>query len=402
MKPTSAIKRGFQADDKILAGGLLDQAIISSWLKQGFNLDEVSSGQQIQSLWSGYGDIVQFKLLQKTSDNDVPSSVIAKWVSPPTHVKHPRGWQSDLAHQRKLSSYLVEKNAYGLFNKIKVSENWPEYLHIPDCYQSYYDQTSQQQVLLLEDLNLAGFPLRYSSLTPQQTLPCIKWLAGFHAYFLQDKLLVEKETSEPRSRASYPPHFSQALIEQIEKQQVNEKGLTTPFGLWPIGSYWHLATRPDEWQAMADSPLKQQASQLDDRLNSLRFSTQIHGDAKVANFCFSNANENGLIKVAALDFQYMGAGCGMKDLVYFLGSCLTENDCEQHWQSLLEAYFRYLRESLNALNAQMPFAALETEWRLAFELAWADFQRFLEGWSPDHKKNTGFSRAMTQKALSKL
>ena len=57
---------------------------------------------EIQSLWSGYGSIVRYGL------NDASiQSVVVKHVSLPETVAHPRGWHTDLSHQRKLKSYAA-------------------------------------------------------------------------------------------------------------------------------------------------------------------------------------------------------------------------------------------------------------------------------------------------------
>jgi Ser/Thr protein kinase RdoA (MazF antagonist) len=60
------------------------------------------------------------------------------------------------------------------------------------------------------------------------------------------------------------------------------------------------------------------AAVIDQVLNNCSYQTIVHGDAKLANFCFSKEGA-----VSAVDFQYVGGGCGMKDVAYFLGSCLT-------------------------------------------------------------------------------
>ena len=43
--------------------------------------------------------------------------------------------------------------------------------------------------------------------------------------------------------------------------------------------------------------------------------------------------------------------------------------------------------------------ALETEWRALYPVAWADFERFMMGWSPGHRKLTEYSDATTDRAL---
>ena len=43
--------------------------------------------------------------------------------------------------------------------------------------------------------------------------------------------------------------------------------------------------------------------------------------------------------------------------------------------------------------------ALEAEWRSLYPVAWADFERFMLGWNPHHKKLTAYSERMTQRAI---
>ena len=63
-------------------------------------------------------------------------------------------------------------------------------------------------------------------------------------------------------------------------------------------------------------------------------------------------------------------------------------------------YFENLAEALGRDFERM--ADLENEWRSMFAMAWADFNRFLNGWSPGHWKLTPFSQRMTDEALRML
>jgi len=60
----------------------------------------------IQSLWSGYGSIDRYGLVGSSL-----GSVIVKHVRLPERSQHPRGWNSDNSHQRKLRSYQVETSS---------------------------------------------------------------------------------------------------------------------------------------------------------------------------------------------------------------------------------------------------------------------------------------------------
>ena len=59
-----------------------------------------------------------------------------------------------------------------------------------------------------------------------------------------------------------------------------------PDGLWEQGTYWHLKTRPQELEALTDKRLKNAAELIDHTLRSCSYKTLVHGDAKLANFCF--------------------------------------------------------------------------------------------------------------------
>ncbi len=298
----------------------------------------------IQELWSGYGRILRIRL-------DGTSTAIAKHIRMETAGNHPRGWNSSLSHQRKLKSYQVETAWYRHW-----SQRCGAGCRIPELLA--FDQHEDEILLVLEDLDAAGYPARLTSVSRIQLGSCLDWLANFHATFMS----------------------------------------ATPDLLWEAGTYWHLATRSEELEALDDLPLKNAASAIDRILSNARFRTIVHGDAKLANFCFSASGD----QVAAVDFQYVGGGCGMKDLAYFIGSCLDESACEQQESGLLDRYFATFRTALATAHPHIDPAAVEAEWRALFPIAWTDFHRFLKGWSPGHWKINSYSERVAREVLSAL
>ena len=335
--------------------------------------------ESVQSLWSGYGRIVRVRLISVNSagpslpsPNQLPpETAIVKHVCPPEHRGHKYGWTSDVSHQRKLRSYDNETNWYRNASELCNDDcRVPRLMGAESKINAGADSNSAVEwLLVMEDLDAANFHLRHRNVTDAQVDACLGWLANFHATFLLD-------TTNPSGPS---------LAEQHQ--------------LWPIGTYWHLDTRPDELASMEDGALKRAATKIDTTLNSARFQTLVHGDAKLANFCFA---EDG--RVAAVDFQYVGGGCGMKDLAYFISSCFSDDQCEQREQALLDSYFRQLETALANHQQATPisFANVETEWRKLYPVAWADFYRFLAGWSPGHWKMHGYSERVTQAVLDQL
>ncbi|HEX6277446.1 MAG TPA: phosphotransferase, partial [Polyangiaceae bacterium] len=174
-----------------------------------------------------------------------------------------------------------------------------------------------------------------------------------------------------------------------------------PESLWKVGTYWHLATRPDELSALAAPALRRAAPVLDERLNRARHRTLVHGDAKLQNFCFAPGGS----AVAAVDFQYVGGGVGVKDLAYFLTSSVSPRDLERDAESYLDDYFRALRTALEkrqGARGQPGFdaALVEAEWRELYPLACADFYRFYLGWAGDGYARDSYLERVTRAVLS--
>lgn len=321
-------------------------------------------GEVVQSLWSGYGRIQKVDL--SFDEPRRTQSAIVKFVDAVgAGQSHPRGWDGGASHTRKIRSYEVERNFYTTFSgrcgeECRVAQWLGADSHSPASESDW--------LMVLEDLDRPSlddesFPVRKSAVSDRELLACLSWLASFHAAFMGiDARSVESE-------------------------------------LWPVGTYWHLATRQDELDVMEAGRLKEAAGEIDQRLNDCKIQTLVHGDAKLANFCFPASPG----AVAAVDFQYVGRGCGMKDVAYLISSCLSDTECLRQQDTLLDAYFELLEAAVSARSDfQIDFSALESQWRELYRFAWADFYRFLAGWSPGHWKMHGYSDEITRHVLREL
>jgi hypothetical protein len=297
----------------------------------------------VQRLWSGYGEIVRYGLTGGDK-----ARLIVKHVKLPDHGHRS---QNDLSHQRKVRSYQVETVWYGQWSRHCDGD-----CRVPAClaFEAYGDEI----VLVLEDLDTAGFPERRAVADETRMRACLNWLAHFHATFIGER----------------------------------------PTGLWPTGAYWHLETRPDELKALTDTALKNAASAIDQALRASPYQTLVHGDAKIDNFCFSADGQ----RIAAVDFQYVGGGPGIKDVAYFMDSCLDEEECERQESHWLDLYFQALKQALQRKQKAVDADAVEQDWRALYALAWTDFHRFLKGWSPAHWDPNSYSERLARQVIKQL
>jgi hypothetical protein len=288
-----------------------------AWIAEATGARAARRGARIQSLWAGCGELFRVHL-----DGGPCATAVVKWARPPTA-------SDDVGDARKRRSYEVETAWYQ-----GPAARCGEGCRVARLLGGRAE--AGEWILVLEDLDAAGFGARRRHIEGRALDACIRWLAIFHARFLG----------------------------------------ASPEGLWPTGTYWHLATRREELEALGDPALVESARRLDAQLEGCAFKTLVHGDAKEANFCFDATGA----AVAAVDFQYVGGGCGVRDLAYLL------HGRDGAPAGSIDAYFAYLREALSRSSPDVDAGALEAEWRALYPVAKADFERFLAGWMRDRRR----------------
>jgi len=105
----------------------------------------------IQSLWSGYGEISRYQLQHSSLQ-----TVVVKHISLNPSQEHPRGWNTDASHNRKVRSYEVENHWYREWNK-----DCGDSCRTAHFLGSYSE--GKDQWIVLEDLD-DKFPIRKQSL----------------------------------------------------------------------------------------------------------------------------------------------------------------------------------------------------------------------------------------------
>jgi hypothetical protein len=127
-------------------------------LGKELGLGTLSSIEVIQSLWSGYGELVRLVFQEK--------SIIVKHIKLPKTSKHPRGWNTNLSHQRKLHSYEVEVSWYEKFSK-NVDNN----CRIPQGLKCF--QKDDEWLIVMEDLASLGLEYAVKKATKNHLKACL-------------------------------------------------------------------------------------------------------------------------------------------------------------------------------------------------------------------------------------
>lgn len=263
----------------------------SKLLSQTLSKGDVTVKSQCR-LWAGMGYIYQVTIaipsLSSSKHNSKSKThhkfIIKHIVIPPP----PRHSRRSIGDERKAYSYWIEANFYQslaptLIEKYDLAIPIPYHIELEgfevgDDGNYNTEVVKKEQTITICMSLLNGSPSKGSM--DDNIHAALSWLATLHAATWGAKV------------ATY-----------VEKKAVQ-----------PIGSYWHLDTRPDEHEAMPnrgwEGRLKLAARAIHERLRRDRMQCCIHGDAKDANMMFferigGNGGCGG-VSVSMYDFQYCG------------------------------------------------------------------------------------------------
>ena len=299
---------------------------------------------QIAGLWAGMGSIVEL-----AADRCDP--IIVKRIRP--------GACASLGDQRKKASYEVEANFYSPGGAADALAAFGA--RAPRALRVERDRAGVTICMT----KLPG--AMASRVGDAEARAALAWLARLHGRYF----------GRARARAA-----------------------AAALGLQPRGTYWYLATRPDEHAAMSDrgweGRLKRAARAIDARLAAEPLAGVVHGDAKAANLALGRGAD-GALAAAFCDFQYTGAAAVACDLAYFL--CCAADDaaacaggaaerallagyCEELARAAAEAAAADAAAGGDAARLPPPTTPPPSPEALrdSLDLAFCDLARWMAGW----------------------
>ncbi|KAJ3235180.1 hypothetical protein HDU81_000774 [Chytriomyces hyalinus] len=317
--------------------------------------EQTGKNVRIASLWDGMGSIIKRTYKHRTSNDSI--SIMVKTVSPRKPASRPTE-----SFQRKIISYQVERYFYSIMSQLVLPVE-------PCKFRIAHLYTSTPTMLFLEDLSVAYPDSMSGVVSKAEAKAALKWFANLHAFFMG--------TSK-----SHP-----------QRSMTETTTTDTKEGVWDQGSYWYLSTRTSEFSRL-DKDWQQLGQRADELLAAIpvELKTLIHGDAKTENCLLNHAclDSDGLPEIAFYDFQYVGFGSGMKDVVYFLATSIDWLD-EKTEAELLDWYFTCMIRGLKQRGTGWKTFTKEVMMD-QFELCMIDWLRFMKGWGMWGNASYGQSR----------
>jgi hypothetical protein len=225
-------------------------------------------------LWAGMGHIYEIAF----SASGRRRRFIVKRVTPPPRKRRDKG------DERKATSYVIESNFYRHVAPALIEDHgltMPVPYHVERVGGGHGDGDDDDDRVTICMSFLDGTPARYRLHDDDDddggVRSVLSWLATLHA--------------------------------STWSSRVDLDGLIERGTIQPVGSYWHLDTRPDEHASMSgrgwEGRLKLAARAIHERLRRDGMQCVVHGDAKNTNMLFGDFGGDGKV-VGMYDFQYCG------------------------------------------------------------------------------------------------
>ena len=163
--------------------------------------------EQIQALWSGYGMISRYLL----TDSKL-KTVIVKNIVFPNQNNHPKGWNTNISHQRKVKSYQVETEWYKSYSK-----HCNAACKVPLCFG--IKQIEKEQIIV-EDYKKPKYKMRVISPEINNTDYSVE---TYEPKALQEEILSNLTNLETYYTSNKEEYFNQLNQNKLIKEAIEIK-----------------------------------------------------------------------------------------------------------------------------------------------------------------------------------
>jgi len=364
------------------------------------NNDTAVLASSIESALAGNDAIVSDIIIEKTSGEaftggrSTPVYHVTCLVQRPG-MKLPRrrnfvaklvvmeGDEADAKVGRRRESYAVERRFYDA--AAPRLRDGPANLTVPRLLASDRDGSRPWPAVcfLMNDLRAHGFPRHPDFLSVEDVARALRWLAAFHANFFGDAQ-SEDWRRDLWGRGGF----------WTGGKDCDGNGIAAQ---WTQTVRWMQSSHP-EWASTSIKNMGQRIQVAAGPVTNFLFGeskgsrgTLIHGDYKAANLFFSNVNVgcngngedsgDGTASVAAVDFQFSGAGLGAEDVAYLLFPDARGHYFD-HEEMLLKVYHDEFISCLINQRKGGPSSLSFATFNSFYKLSQLDFTRHLlgKGW----------------------
>jgi len=330
-------------------------------IKGDFTIDEVEIQTSVgESFTGGRSTPVYFVEARVSRPNLAPKRrrFVVKLVCMP-------GDNDDPYILRRRESYAVERRFYAdAAERVRDAS-----LCIPKLLKSDLDGSKPWPAfcILMNDIS-QQYPIHPDFLSKSQATCALQWLARFHALFWGES-----------SSATWRRDLWDRGAFWTTKT-VGTEGISTAW----TGTMRYLEQKHPEYVTANTKGLGRRieaagvyiANLLAKESAGSQYGTLIHGDYKAANLFFSESPDiNGADSVAAVDFQFSGAGLGVEDVAYLLYPD-ARGDHFDYEEELLETYHEELILQLIAHQKGGPSTLPFEVFQRFYELARIDMTRY--------------------------
>lgn len=308
----------------------LANCCLSNAQQQSITNPSQVSLKRVCSLWAGGQGAIWLLSVRTPDSRRITLSTAVKYI--PASLTNGEEGELSYGDRRKAIAYQVETNFYQSVVP-QLTQQCPTLRLIrPYHLERSSDNRRGPTILCLEWIDGGGF-------SPGHARDVVRWLATFHAQY-----------------------WGHATVDRVVETA----------NLHAQGSYWHLDTRPHEYDAMPtrgwEGRLKRAARAIHGCLQRDPMQCLIHGDVKDANVLLCPDGS-----VTMCDFQYTGKGSPTKDLAYFF--CSSVEDLDRVEDELLQVYHEQLSDEL--VPEVHP---TKSHLHASLAVAYCDFCRFMSGW----------------------